>query len=436
MALPVDKRPYDAFLSYAHADRTFVDSLYKWLNNTCGLDIWYDAVEMPPSSPIRSGLQRGIEKSRGLLLIGSPEAISRGWVQEEVEIAGVERGDSADFRIIPLRLANADLADLIKGYSWVDLPTGQLDAAAAAGILQAFYPKDNRPRPGRTRDVYVSASWQSADNISGLAVMKSLCQAGFRVIGDAKDQKGFKTDRVQSIIASCGAFVGVIPYRDNTDCASTNDRPYKYFLTELDVAVKADIPVVVVADPKIRRVDGEDQSWLRMDTHESRCPKDVQTAVTDLWEQWSDPPRPHYIFFAADLDSQSVEKSSAIRKTIECVAGMPTVIGTEIQEPDLQSAIMRTIKESLLVIADITGSSESTFNVNCCIEAGMASAYGVDVALMAKGQPRSPPFMLRRAGQLYTYLNDVEQLGVIHHIARKYRRRVVNAELPQILRQT
>jgi hypothetical protein len=37
--------------------------------------------------------------------------------------------------------------------------------------------------------------------------------------------------------------------------------------------------------------------------------------------------------------------------------------------------------------------------------------------------------MLRRAGQLATYRDEVEQLGVLHSIAREYRRRIINAEL-------
>jgi hypothetical protein len=435
MPLPVHRRQYDAFLSHAHTDRAFVDALYKWLETTCGFNIWYDAVKMAGGSGIGSALQRAIEECRGLLLIGSSEAISRGWVKEELEIAHVELADAADFRIIPLRLGNADVASVIKGHSWIDLPTGKLDNDVATAVLRAFYPGDNRPDPRTSRDVYVSASWQSADNISGLAVIKSLCDSGFRLIGDSKDQKGFKADRIKSIIESCGAFVGVIPYRNNTAVASANDKPYKYFLTELDLAVKAAIPVLIVADPRIHRVDGDDESWLRMDTGASRCPQDVHTAIENLWEQWCVPPRPHYVFLATDLDSKSAARSSVIREIIERVTGMPTVIGTEIREPDLQTAILAAIKDSFLMIADISGGSEYPFNLNCCIEAGIAMAYDVNLALVAKGRPRSPPFMLRRAGQLSSYENEVEQLGIIHHIIQRYRRRVLNAELPRMLRQ-
>jgi hypothetical protein len=56
----------------------------------------------------------------------------------------------------------------------------------------------------------------------------------------AKDQKGFKGNRVQNIIESCGAFVGVISNRDSISAFAT-ENPYKYFLTELDFATKADL---------------------------------------------------------------------------------------------------------------------------------------------------------------------------------------------------
>jgi TIR domain len=429
VALPVSRRPFDAFLSHAHTDRAFVDALYTWLGNSCGLNIWYDAVKMTGGSGIGSELQQAIEDCRGLLLIGSADAISRGWVKEEIEIARVELTDSADFRIIPLRLANADVAGLIKGHSWIDLPAAQLDAGVAARVLRAFYPGDNRPDPRTSRDVYFSGSWQSGDNCSARAVLKSLCRAGFRLIGDAKDQKGFRKDRVQSIIESCGAFVGVLPYRDNTGSALATDRPYKYFLSELDIAIRADLPVVFIADPRVRRVDGEDDSWLRMDTNESQCPMQVQSELEDLWEQWVSPRRPHYIFLATDLESPTAARNSDAREIIERITGMSTVVGNEINEPDLQTAITRAIQDALLVIADISSPAEGAFNVDCCIEAGMALVYNVDVALVAKGKPRSPPFMLRRAGQLSTYSNEIEQLGVIHRIVRQYRRRVLNAEL-------
>src|SRR6476469_7843080 len=120
MTLPVHRRPFDAFLSHAHVDRAFVDELYRWLGQVAGLNIWYDAKKMTGGQGIGSGLQSAIEECRGMLLIASPEAISRGWVKTELEIGRVEQADSADFRIVPLRIAGADVSGIIKGQTWIE----------------------------------------------------------------------------------------------------------------------------------------------------------------------------------------------------------------------------------------------------------------------------------------------------------------------------
>jgi hypothetical protein len=428
MSVPVHRRPFDAFLSHAHVDHAFVDNLYRWLGEIAGLNIWYDAKRMTGGQGIGSGLQSAIEECRGMLLIASNDSIARGWVKAELDIARVEQADSSDFRIVPLRLAGADVASLLKGQSWIDVQQGQLTAEVAAAILRSFYPGDNRPDPRVSRDVYFSGSWQPADNAGALVVSRALCRSGFRLIGDAKDQKGFKSNRVQSIVESCGAFVGVIPYRGG-ESASVSEKPYKYFLTELDLALKADLPTLVVADPRVRRSDGEDKSWIRLETQASDCPKEVQEAIDSLWEEWRSPPRPHDIFFAIDLETPGSHRDSEIRQLIERITGMRTVVGNEIREPDIQSAILQAIKEAFLVIADLSGSTDTSFNLDVGIEAGMALASGANLALIAKGKPRSPPFMLRRAGQLMTFEDEVDHFGVLHSIVRDFRRRVINAEL-------
>jgi TIR domain-containing protein len=434
MSLPVHRRPFDAFLSHAHSDSKFVGELYRWLGEIAGFNIWYDAVKMPGGEGIGSGLQAAVEQCRGVVLVGSKTAIEKRWVKEELEIARVELANSPDFRIVPLRLGDADIESILKGHSWISFPSPVLDRDQAVAMLRAFYPSDNVPDPQNSRDVYMSVSWHASDSASWLAVARSLCKAGFRLIGDAKDQLGFKSNRIQSIIESCGAFVGVIPYRDNNPSASATEKPYKYFLTELDIATKANIPTLVIADPRVHRTDGDDRDWLRMNVNAQECPVDVQQAIDDLWNQWIRPPHGHYIFFAADLSLPGMARNSDLREVIERITGMATIVGNDIREPDLQSAIMRCITQSFLVIADISGTSDNTFNLDVSIEAGMALATERNTELLARGIMRSPPFMLR-GRQLTPYSNDVEQLGVIHRIVRPYRRRIVNAELSRYTAQ-
>jgi hypothetical protein len=84
---------------------------------------------------------------------------------------------------------------------------------------------------------------------------------------------------------------------------------------------------------------------------------------------------------------------------------------------------MKTVCNAFVVLADLTDD-----NVNACIEAGMGLAIGTNVQLIAHGESRRPPFMLR-ALQMPAYRDAVERIGILHKIIRPYRRRVINAEL-------
>ena len=127
MTFPVSRRDFDVFLSDAHVDRLFVDHLYGWLTECAGLNVWYDARQMA-GQRIASGLKNGIERSRAAIIVGSAEALSRGWVQQEVDIALDELSRSQAFRVIVLRLADARVDELIRGLSWIDVPDGKLTA--------------------------------------------------------------------------------------------------------------------------------------------------------------------------------------------------------------------------------------------------------------------------------------------------------------------
>ena len=180
---------------------------------------------------------------------------------------------------------------------------------------------------------------------------------------------------------------------------------------------------MIVADPRIRRIDGSDADWLRMDTAATQCVPEVAGHLGGLWEQWRDPPAPQYVFCAMDLDDDMARASGPIRNLIERLTGMATIVGSEIHEDNIQAAIAKKVSDAFVVLADITDD-----NLNTCIEAGMGLAAGVNVELVARGKARRPPFMLRGL-QMPTYEDDIERLAVLHRVLRPYRRRVINAEL-------
>lgn len=422
MTLPINKRDFDVFLSHAHTDQALAARLDEWLTRA-GFAVWYDARELPGGALLATDLQKAIGRCRGMLLVASGESMARGWVKLEYNAGMNERANHDAFRVVALRVANADVSELMQGISWIDLPEPQLTESVAMKAVTAFCPGEDQTRPDSAQDVYVSCSWQSQDSTSARAVCRELVRHQFRLIGDARDQMGFGAgDRVVRIIASCGGFVGIIPYRDEA-VASASEQPYKYFLRELDLAVKQELPVVVVADPRVRRTDASDERWLRMDTDAKVCPGPVASALENLSDQWRSPPRPQYVFCAMDLDSEAARSVSPARGLIERVTGMSTIVGTEVREQAIRSGIMNKVRKAFLVVADITDD-----NVNACIEAGMGLAADTNVELLARGQKRRPPFMLGDL-QLETYEDDVERIAVLHGIARRYRRRVINAEL-------
>jgi len=422
MPLPIQRRDFDVFLSHAHKDAAFVSQLDRWLTSA-GLRVWYDARELAGGALLASDLQAAIGRCRGILVVASEESLARGWVKAEYNSAIDERANQDAFRVVALRFPNANVEELLKGTSWIDLPGPNLDADSALAIVGAFYPGEKRPSPATARDIFISCSWQPDDSESARAVCRALVKEGFRLIGDARDQKGFgQGERVERIIGSCGALVGILPFRE-VESASANERPYKYFIQEMDEAARLGLPTVIVADPRVRRVDGSDAGWVRMETAAKECPPAVSVSLKGLWEQWRDPPAPQYVFCATDLDSDLARASGSMRHLIERITGMSTVVGSEIHEDNLQSAIVKKVCDAFVVLADITDD-----NLNTCIEAGMGLAARTNVELVARGKPRRPPFMLRSL-QMPTYEDNVERVAVLHRVLRPYRRRVINAEL-------
>jgi hypothetical protein len=423
MSLPLNKREFDLFLSHAHRDSDFVSQLYRWLSDKAGFRVWYDKLEMAGGALLATDLQAALERCRGALLVVAAETLKQGWVRAEYNAAMDERANNQGFRVIALRVAKGDVEGLMRGTTWIDVPEPRLDPDTALAMVRALYPGDKEPIATNAQDIFVSRSWHEQDGASARAVCRVLAKQGFRLIGDAKDQRGFgRGDRVEHIIASCGAFVGILPYR-GVESARADDKPYKYFLQELDYAARLDLPMAIVADPRVSRVDGSDAAWLRMDTTATECPPAITSALTALGADWSAPPAPQYIFCALDLESDAARPSSSLRNMIERITGMRTIVGNEIHEQPLQSAIIRSICGAFLVLADITDD-----NLNTCIEAGMGLAAGTNVEILARGKPRRPPFMLQGL-QMVTYADDSEQIGILHRILYPYRRRVVNAEL-------
>jgi hypothetical protein len=153
---------------------------------------------------------------------------------------------------------------------------------------------------------------------------------------------------------------------------------------------------------------------------------DLKDVVYDMEEEWDNPAYPHYVFVARGLSKDQDEIFYFVKEIVELVTAVPCIFGDQITETNIHEAIRIRIRNAAMVIADI-----SEDNMNSCIEAGIALGANVKLNLIAKAPRKRPgPFMLRDQ-QVWHYEDDVELLGIAHNLVQQFKRRVINAELPQ-----
>ena len=337
-----------------------------------------------PGQGIASGPAAELSGSPGRpSVVASAEALARGWVRQEVDIALDERGRSRDFHLVLLRLAEANVDELVRGLSWIDVPDGTLTPEVAASILTGFHPVERWPDPSTSRDVYVSASWQGGDNVSALTVCRQLAASGFRLIGDSKSQRGFSGDRIASIMGSCGAAVVVIPYRGN-DRARAGEAPYKYFLQEHDQAKKLELPLLAIADPRIRREDGDDSGWLRMPTDADTCSPEIGTSIEALWGRVAGAAPPASRVLRHRLGRR--RRSPRQRRPTAARTRHRNADPHRVRDPGTIATVRNHADDCRCVPGDRRHHrqrSRPIFNLDVCIEAGMALVKGSTLALMA-----------------------------------------------------
>jgi hypothetical protein len=421
-AQPVHKRDFQAFLSHAHADKSTVDRLYAWLHDTADIPIWYDAANLPTGTMIGTYLAEAITQCRSLIIVLSEASVKSGWVKEEYNAALGQRTQFEEFRIIPIRFEECEVPGFLQTTKWLDIAGGQFDIIPANDLLASLYYDDVDLGLGKNRDIYISRTWRENEADQADIICRLLVKAGFRLIGDSKDQEGFaEGQRVESIISSCGGLVAILPDRGQ-------GKTSKYMLKEIEIARDLNLPYLIVKESTVD-LPGElaNQATEVLDTNPADDLSNsaaLQNGIELLGEEWVSPAKPHYIFFGTDFDDTHTDRNRAIKQTIQRVTAMPCVMGDEIRSGQIQRVITERISEAFMMIADI-----SAENINTCIEAGIARGARTRFHLVASEPRRRPPFMFRHQ-QVWHYADDVDLLGKIHRIVYPYRRRVLNWELP------
>jgi tetratricopeptide (TPR) repeat protein len=131
---------FDVFLSHSSVDKPWVIQLKDALQRY-GVSVWLDQDEIRPGDLFVNALEEGLEQSRAVALIISPEAIASGWVKEEYARAvSLAQNKQSPLRLIPVLLRDATVP----------------------GFLQSRHPVDFRDER-----MYAQKVWELARGITG-----------------------------------------------------------------------------------------------------------------------------------------------------------------------------------------------------------------------------------------------------------------------------
>jgi len=118
-----EKCSYQIFLSYARADREYVESLYNKLD-IAGYKPWMDTKNILPGEKWEISIKRAIKNSAFFLACLSTNSVSkRGYVQKEIRygLNALDEMLDEDIYLIPVRLEECEVHENLKVVEWVNM---------------------------------------------------------------------------------------------------------------------------------------------------------------------------------------------------------------------------------------------------------------------------------------------------------------------------
>ena len=320
---------------------------------------------------------------------------------------------------------DCDLPGFFNNYKWIDCKQG-LTPYAFFGILAALYGSSENMR--EEKDVYVSYSWRKEEQNMVNAVFHQLKRKQFRLIGDAGNQTVYdEDDRIRRIMNTCGAYVGILPYRGESNTS-------RYIIDEINKAQECGLPGVLFADARVENLDEFTYPLLKIENLDNIDETLILNHVNKLTVKR---PRTPHVFFATNLDRRRLSINECIRNLSGVVTATRCILGEDINKGSLQQQIIDRIKSAYVMIADITGDEQcikceaegkvgkdKIYRFNTCIEAGIARGANTDLFIIAKEPRQAPPFMFRDI-EVRHYADDCSLLAIVHKILRGYRRSVL-----------
>lgn len=418
-------KTYDIFLSHSSLDVEFANILHGLLEQA-GFNVWYDEKKLTSNTHLLSDLPKYIGNSDSFIVILSKNSCDSTWVQDEYGYARELQNKKELNAIIPVVIDDCNIPGFFNNYKWIDCKGG-LMPVNFFGILAALYGSSENMR--EEKDIYASYSWRKEEQALVDAVFRQLKRKMYRIIGDAGDNSVYdEDDRIRRIMNTCGAFVGILPYRGESNTS-------RYIIDEIRKAQECGLPGVLFADSRVDNLDDFTYPILRIENLENI---DDTLLLDHINKIAVKRPKTPHVFFATNLDRQRRPINELIRNLAGVVTATHCILGEDINKGSLQQQIIDRIRSAYVMIADITGDGQcmiceaggkvgkdKLFRFNTCIEAGIARGANVDLFIIAKEPRQAPPFMFRDI-EVRHYNDDCSLLAIVHKILRGYRRSVLS----------
>ena len=416
--IKLQKREYDFFVSYRHADLRRVAIIVEWLTKLCGLKIWFDDDQGNAAKRTTELLGAAIGNARGALFF-----LSETWKQspickDEFEVALEQRYENAGFEVVAVRIDDAEPPSWFKIGEIIDLRT--TDRRATARLLRSLS-SDVPHLFDNTEDVYLAAPWSRPSPLA-TDTFAALRLEGWRLIGDPPTFKHQEKSRIQSIMRTTRGVVALLP-RDERDPHGTSP----FILKEAEWALECGKPLLLLMEPGITPPDDLVKRAFRGQPVKLVSDPGGKAALVATFGDFDEhlASQPHddtgaFIFFAASLRDNS-DEADDIASVVERASNMRCVRGERLSADNVQQAIIDRIRRATVVIADTTDDHRNTL-----IETGIAMGCGTKLRLMAHapdGIPGKKPFMFE-GQEFFGYRTPEERLCLSYFFARQFRRHV------------
>ncbi|HEY0322331.1 MAG TPA: TIR domain-containing protein [Pyrinomonadaceae bacterium] len=114
------RKKFDVFLSHNSIDKSWVSHLKNALQAR-GVKVWLDKDEIRPGAKFVRAIEIGLEESKAVALIVSPEAMASGWVEEEYDRAlRLAQEKNQPLQLIPVILREAKMPGFLENRNYVD----------------------------------------------------------------------------------------------------------------------------------------------------------------------------------------------------------------------------------------------------------------------------------------------------------------------------